>query len=52
MRTKGKSIFWLKGLAVRQMLPGTLEDKEGDAGKGHAVGNLHYNPPATLFPEK
>lgn len=28
VRTKGKSIFWLRGLAVYQMLPGTLEDKE------------------------
>ena len=36
--TKGKSIFWLKGLALRQMLPGTLEDKEGDAGKVMLLG--------------
>ena len=48
---RGKHVL-AQRLAVHQMLPGTLEDKEGDAGRGHAVGDFHYNPAATLFPEK
>ena len=48
---RGKHVL-AQGLAVHQMLPGASEDKEGDAGRGHALGDFHYNPAATLFPEK